>query len=112
MQCADKRGQFGADTHGIPCIVASDYLQNERGIFHSPCHRTTVIERLADWNDAADANQPVRRLEPDDAAIGRWQADRGERIRTERRATEPRRDRGARTARGATRDARPPSGSP
>src|SRR5262245_23508782 len=61
-------------------------------------HRSDVIEQPGHRDDVLDAGTSVGAFETDDAALRRGQADRAGRIRAERRRTETRRDRGARTA--------------
>jgi len=62
-----------------------------------------MVERIAERKDAAPADPPIGRLQPDDAAIGRRPADRPAGVRAHRRRAQPGADRGGRPARRAGR---------
>src|SRR5262245_32324199 len=57
-------------------IVAGDGLEDNGGVFDSPGHGATVVQRPAQRYHAIAADPPVRRFEPHDTAVGGRPPDR------------------------------------
>jgi len=70
-------------------IVPGNRLQQDRAIFDRPGHRTGMIEGERIGVDAGTADEPVGRLQPDDAAQRRRAADRTAGIGAERGRDKP-----------------------
>ena len=77
-------------------IVSGNHLQHQRHIRHRACHRTDVIERPAQREDAVTTHPPIGRFQPYDATERRWNPDRAPGIRAQRGKTESRRHRSRR----------------
>ena len=82
----------------IEIVVAGDDVHHQRDILDALAHRTDMIERPRQRHDAARADAPVRRLQPDDAAVSGRHADGPGGIGPERRVAEVRGDRDSRSA--------------
>ena len=87
-------------------VVAGERLQDDRAVVHGARERPAVIERVRVGDDARAADEAERRHEPDDTAERRGATDRSAGIRAERDRHHARRDRGARSRRGAAREVR------
>ena len=85
----------------IERVITDDNVHRDRRVLDAPRERAAMIERIGERKHAAPRHQPIGRLEADRAAIGGGPADRAARVRAHRHAHEARRDRGARTGRGA-----------
>ena len=70
-------------------IMPGDRLQEDRAILDGPRHRTGMIEGEGIGVDAGTADEPIGRLQPDDAAQRRRAADRTAGIGAERARDKP-----------------------
>ena len=81
---APARSTLAGSNGSNPAVTPS----STRGIVDRLAQRADVIERQRERDDAADGDQPIRRLQADDAAIGGGCADRAAGVRAERAEAE------------------------